>query len=137
VGTVIGIVVLVAIVVAATAVSRARTSARKNANTTVRRSLDVSSSRQVEEVRNAITQGLANAGLAQTGSFDHTRFFRVNSALQLELKVWPEDGTTRAQLQVPTVREVAGRPVKLAPVGSAIAAAEQAVRRLDPQARIN
>jgi len=136
VGTVIAILVLVAIVVVGTAISRGRTSARKDANSAVRKSLEVSSTRDVKDIRNAITQGLASAGLSETGSFDHTQFFRVNSTLQLELKVWPEDGNTRARLGVPSVRQVAGRPVKLAPVGNAIAAAEQAVRRVDPTARI-
>jgi hypothetical protein len=136
VGAVVGILVLVGIVVVATMVSRARTTARKGSNSAIKSSLNVSSSRAVEQVRDAITQGLSGAGVQQTGSFDHTQFFRVNSALQLELKVWPEDGRTRATLAVPAVRQVAGRPVKLTPVRPAVAAAENAVRRLDPQANI-
>jgi hypothetical protein len=136
VGTVVGIAVLVGIVVVATAISRARTTARKDSNSAIKTSLTVSSSREVEQIRDAITQGLKSAGVQQTGSFDHTQFFRVNSALQLDLKVWAENGRTRATLAVPAVRQVAGRPVKLGPVGPAVAVAENAVRSLDPQANI-
>lgn len=135
-GAVVGIAVLVGIVVLGTVISRARTSARKDANSSVKRSLSVSSTSDVERVRTAIAQGLVGAGLQQTGSFDNTQFFKVNSTVQLELKVWPEDGRTRASLAVPTIRSTAGRPVKLAPVGPAIAAAENAIRRIDPQAKL-
>ena len=135
-GVVIGIVFLIAIVAVSTMVSRARTNARKSANSSVRQSLNVSSSRAVDELRAAINQGLASAGVRQSGSFDNTQFYRVNTSIQLELKVWAEEGRTLAHLAVPSVRSTAGRPVKLAPVRPAVAAAERAVRSLDPQAII-
>jgi hypothetical protein len=130
------VVVLIALGVVGVLISKARTSARKSANSAIKKSLDISTSHDVDEVRTAIAQGLMSVGLRQTGSFDYVQFFRVNSTLQLELKVWPEDGQTRAHLGVPSVRENAGRPVKLAPASNAMAAAERAVRHLDPQAHI-
>ncbi len=136
-GTFIGIVVLVAIVAVSVAISRARTSARKASNATVRTSLSVSSSRSPAELTDIIARGLTGAGLSETGSFDRTRFFRLNNLTQLELEVWGEDSQSRARLRLPTVRSQAGRPQRLAPVGSALAAVERSIRSADPTATIS
>ena len=136
-GTVIGILVLIGIGIVGLWISNTRTKARKGSNSAVRQSLNVSSSRSVDEVRAAIAHGLVTAGLTEIGEFDNSQFFKINTALQLELKVWPDEGRTLAKLTVPAVRSVSGRPVKLTPVGLAIAAAAQSVQRMDPQVHIS
>jgi hypothetical protein len=134
-GVVIGIIVLLAIGVVGARISNNRTRTRKVANSAVRQSLNASSARSVDEVRQAINSGLATVGLTEIGKFDNSQFYRVNSALQLELKVWPSEGHTLARLAVPSVRSVKGRPVKLSPVEPAISAAERALQRIDPQVK--
>lgn len=115
----------------------ARTSARKASNATVRTSIDMTSSRSADELGDIIASGLTDVGLREMGSFDGTRFFRLNNVTQLELKVWSEDSTSHARLHLPSVRSQSGRPQKLAPVGNAIAAAERSVRSADPAAVIS
>lgn len=131
-GTFVGILVLVAICVIGALVSRARTAARKTANAQVRTALTMSSRRSPGELSDIIASGLAGAGLRETGSFDGTRFFRLNNLTQLELKVWSDNSQSHARLYLPSVRSQSGRPQKLAPVGNALAAAEHSVRSADP-----
>lgn len=136
-GTLIGIVALIAIVAICVAVSNARTSARKASNATVRTSLSVTSCRSPGELTDIIARSLVGAGLSETGSFDRTRFFRLNNLTQLELEVWSEDSRSRARLHLPAVRSQSGRPQRLAPVGNALAAVEHSVRSVDPAATIS
>jgi hypothetical protein len=137
VGTFIGIIVLVAIVAIPVAISRARTSARKASNASMRTSLSMTSSRSPGELSDIIARGLAGAGLRESGAFDGTRFFRLNNVTQLELRVWSEDSQSHARLHLPSVRSQSGRPQRLAPVGNALAAAEHSVRSADPTAIIS
>jgi hypothetical protein len=137
VGTFIGIVVLIAIVALGFAVSRARTSARKASNATVRTSLSMTSSRSPADLADIIVRGLAGVGLSETGSFDGTRFFGLNNLTQLELKVWSEDSQSHARLHLPSVRSQSGRPQRLGPVGNALAAVERSVRGADQTATIS
>lgn len=136
-GTFIGIIVLVAIIAISVSISKARTSARKASNASVRTSLNMTSSRNPDELSDIIARGLAGAGLRESGSFDGTRFFRLNNLTQLELKVWSEDSQSHAQLHLPSVRSQSGRPQRLAPVRNALAAAEDSVRNADPTATIS
>lgn len=136
-GAFVGILIIVAIGVIGTLASRARTTARKTANAQVRTALTMSSSRSPAELSDIIASGLAGAGLQESGSFDGTRFFRLNSLTQLELKVWSENSQSYARLHLPSVRSQSGRPQKLAPVGNALAAAERSVRSADPTATIS
>jgi hypothetical protein len=128
------ILVLVAIVAISAGLSRARTSGRKASNAQLRTSLTMISTRSPGELADIIARGLAGAGLRESGSFDGTRFFRLNNVTQLELSVWAEDSQSHARLHLPAVRSQAGRPQKLAPVGNALAAAERSVRSADSQA---
>jgi hypothetical protein len=136
-GTFVGILALIAIVAVSVGVSRARTSARKAANAQVRTTLNMTSSRSPGELSDIIARGLAGVGLKETGSFDGTRFFRLNNLTQLELKVWSEESQSHARLHLPSVRSQAGRPQRLAPVGNALDAAERSVRSADPTATIS
>jgi hypothetical protein len=136
-GAFVGILIIVAIGVIGTLASRARTTARKTANAQVRTALTMSSSRSPGELGDIIASGLAGAGLQESGSFDGTRFFRLNSLTQLELKVWSENSQSHARLYLPSVRSQSGRPQKLAPVGNALAAAERSVRSADPTVTIS
>jgi hypothetical protein len=136
-GTFIGIIALIAIITIPVGISMARTSARKAANASVRTSLSMTSHRSPDDLTNIIARGLAGAGLKESGSFDGTRFFRLNNVTQLELRVWSEDSQSHARLHLPTVRSQSGRPQRLAPVGNALAAAERSVRSADPTATIS
>ena len=136
-GTFVGIIVLVAIIAIPVGISTARTSARKTANTSVRTSLTMTSSRSPGELSDIIARGLAGVGLRESGSFDGTRFFRLNNVTQLELRVWSEDSRSHARLHLPSVRSQSGRPQRLAPVGNALAAAEHSVRNADPTATVS
>jgi hypothetical protein len=136
-GTFIGIIVLVAIIAISVGISKARTSARNASSALVRTSLNMTSSRNPDELSEIIARGLAGAGLRESGSFDGTRFFRLNNVTQLELKVWSEDSQSHARLHLPSVRSQSGRPQRLAPVGNALAAAERSVRSADPDATIS
>lgn len=136
-GTFIGIIALIAIITIPVGISMARTSARKAANASVRTSLNMTSHRSPDDLSNIIARGLAGAGLKESGSFDGTRFFRLNNVTQLELRVWGEDCQSHARLHLPTVRSQSGRPQRLAPVGNALAAAERSVRSADPTATIS
>lgn len=135
--TFIGIIALTAIITISVVISNARTSARKASNALVRTSLNMTSSRGPDELSEIIVRGLAGAGLRESGSFDGTRFFRLNNVTQLELNVWSKDNQSQAHLHLPSVRSQSGRPQKLAPVGNALAAAERSVRRADPDATIS
>jgi len=137
VGTFIGIIFLVAIVAIPVVISQARTNARKTANASVRTSLTMTSNRSPSELSDIIAQGLADAGLRESGAFDGTRFFRLNNVTQLELRVWSEDRQSHARLHLPSVRSQSGRQQRLAPVGDALAAAEHSVRSADPTAIIS
>jgi hypothetical protein len=136
-GAFVGILFLVGIGVICALVSSARTSARKASNAITRSSLNVTSDQSAEQLSAIIARGLAGAGLRESGSFDGTRFFRLNSVTQLELRVWDEDGQSHARVYLPSVRSQSGRPQKLAPVGNALAAAERSVRSADPGATIS
>lgn len=136
-GTFVGILILCGIGLAGALVSRARTSARKTANAAIRTTLTMTSRRNPAELSEIIAGGLAGAGLSETGSFDGTRFFRLDNLTQLELRVWSEDSLSHARLYLPSVRSQSGRPQKLAPVGSALAAAERSVLSADPTATIS
>jgi len=136
-GTFIGIIVFVAIIVISVGISNARTSARKASNALVPTSLNMISSRSPDELSEIIARGLAGVGLRESGSFDGTRFFRLNNVTQLELKVWSEDSQSHAHLHLPSVWSQSGRPQRLAPVGNALAAAERSVRSADPDATIS
>jgi hypothetical protein len=135
--TFIGIIILAAIIAISVGISNARTSARKTSNTLVRTSLNMTSSRSPDELSEIIARGLAGVGLRESGSFDGTRFFRLNNVTQLELKVWSEDSQSHAYLHLPSVRSQSGRPQRLAPIGNALAAAEYSVRSADPDATIS
>jgi len=137
VGTFVGIIVLVAIIAIPVGISTARTSARKASNASVRTSLTMTSSRSPGELSDIIARGLADVGLRESGSFDGTRFFRLNNVTQLELRVWSEDSQSHARLHLPSVRSQSGRPQRLAPVGNALAAAEHSVRSADPTATVS
>lgn len=136
-GAFLGIIIVLALVAIPVSISRARTSARKASNATVRRSLDLTSTRSPGELGDIIARGLTGVGLTELNSFDGTRFFRLNKVTQLELKAWSEDSRSRARLYLPAVRSESGRPAKLAPVGNAMTAAENSVRRADPAAIIH
>ena len=136
-GISIGIIILVAIVVIPVGISTARTSARKASNASVRTSLTMTSSRSPGELSDIIARGLADVGLRESGSFDGTRFFRLNNVTQLELRVWGQDSQSHARLHLPSVRSQSGRPQRLAPVGNALAAAEHSVRSADPTATVS
>ncbi len=136
-GIFVGIIVLVAIIAIPAGISTARTSARKTSNASVRTSLTMTSSRSPGELSDIIARGLAGVGLRESGSFDGTRFFRLNNVTQLELRVWSEDSQSRARLHLPSVRSQSGRPQRLAPVGNALAAAEHSVRSADPTATVS
>ena len=136
-GPFIGIIALILIFAVPIGISMARTSGRKAANASVRTSLNMTSHRSPDDLSNIIARGLAGAGLKESGSFDGTRFFRLNNVTQLELRVWSEDSQSHARLNLPTVRSQSGRPQRLAPVGNALAAAERSVRSADPTATIS
>jgi hypothetical protein len=139
--TLIGVIVLViwigGFVLISSTITSARTRARVRANATTRTSLDVLSHRSAEEVGTLMAKSLVDAGLQEAGSFDGTRFFRLDPVTQLELKVWHGEDGTHARVTVPRVRSTSGRPQKLGAVGSVLTAAAQSVRRLDPQASIH
>jgi len=97
----------------------------------------MTSSRSPGELSDIIARGLADVGLRESGSFDGTRFFRLNNVTQLELRVWSEDSQSHARLHLPSVRSQSGRPQRLAPVGNALAAAEHSVRSADPTATVS
>ena len=136
-GAFLGVIIIVALVAIPVTISRARTSARKASNATVRTSLSMTSTRSPGELSDIIARGLTGVGLTELGSFDGTRFFRLNSVTQLELRVWSEDSQSHAHVHLPSIKSRSGRPQKLAPVGNALAVAEHSVRHSDPAAIIN
>ena len=90
-----------------------------------------------QQVRDILAAEKPLRVLRESGSFDGTRFFRLNNVTQLELRVWSEDSQSRARLHLPSVRSQSGRPQRLAPVGNALAAAEHSVRSADPTATVS
>jgi hypothetical protein len=97
----------------------------------------MTSSRSPSELSGIIARGLADVGLKESGSFDGTRFFRLNNVTQLELRVWSEESQSHARLHLPSVRAQSGRSQRLAPVGNALAAAERSVRSADPTSTVS
>jgi hypothetical protein len=137
VGTFVGIILVVAIIAISVGIRTARNSARKASNASVRTSLTMTSSRSPSELSGIIARGLADVGLKESGSFDGTRFFRLNNVTQLELRVWSEESQSHARLHLPSVRAQSGRSQRLAPVGNALAAAERSVRSADPTSTVS
>lgn len=136
VGVLVLIVFIVVWVAVATAIKSARTSARRAHNSQVRCSLSVSSSRGASDLEATMRQGLRGAGLEEKGAFDGATFYKLDGQTQLELKVWEESGTSRAEVSLPTVRSSSGRQQKLNRVGSVLASVERQVRAFDPNANI-
>lgn|GEM_PF-6836168 len=136
-GTFVGIILVVAIIAISVGIRTARNSARKASNASVRTSLTMTSSRSPSELSGIIARGLADVGLKESGSFDGTRFFRLNNVTQLELRVWSEESQSHARLHLPSVRAQSGRSQRLAPVGNALAAAERSVRSADPTSTVS
>ncbi len=135
-GVVIAIVWIGGLALILAAITSARTRARVAVNARVHTSMEVSSTKGAEALGSLVAQSLQDAGLHETGSFDGTRFFRLDRVTQLELRVWSTDDGAQARVVLPKVRSTSGRPQKLGAVGSALRSAERSLRRLDPQAQI-
>ena len=132
----VGILILVALGVVLAIASRAATARRTVVNSTVRRSLCVTSDKPAPELAAIVALGLRQGGLKDAGSFDETRYFRLNSVTQVELQVRADSGRSRATVTLPSVRSSGGRQQRLRPVGRALEAAASSIRRADPSAQI-
>jgi hypothetical protein len=136
-GFLFAIVFIGGLVFVSVKVGNARTMARKSANATKRRSLEVRSALASNELSAVMSSSLVRAGTAKVGSFDNKSFFRLSNEIELELTVTAEADGSRARISLPSVRSVSGRPQRLAPVGRALDAAARMIAEYDQSATIN
>jgi hypothetical protein len=132
----LGILILVGICIVVAITSRAITANRKAVNANVRQSLRVTSDKSEDELARIVALGLTQAGLTNAGHFDNTQYFRLNSCIQMEVKVQPDGGRSQATISLPSVRSSEGRPQALRPVGKALDVAASSIRQSDPGALI-